>query len=289
MQKRKLMIATLAALSVSISTTFGVMALSADLPKEDNKVKQAVVQEATTETQPATVADAQPAMERIVGLKMGKTSYTGYDGEQFTIKVDANTNKKVSFTSTNKKVATVSAKGEVKLVAKGKAKIVAAVDGEKAECSVNVKKFVGNNIKDSTMKKIASEIGCQVDYAYPESTIMCSAYSFAYAYYQVNGTAITPGSVWTTGGCNWSGGTYIHCSSAEEMLATIKAQIDKNRACVGLLSTGSAYTHYVTFYSYTGSGTTLSDFKVLDPWDGTLATGSGYDYSGDGYDVVVID
>ncbi|MCR5653844.1 MAG: Ig-like domain-containing protein [Ruminococcus sp.] len=286
MQKRKVMIATLAALTVSISTTFGVMALSAELPiKEDT---QAIVQTATTEKVQETVAEAAPAIERIVGLSLGETKISGNEGEKVTLKVDANTNKKIKFTSSDKKVATVSSKGVVSFKSKGKAKISAKVEGEEAVCNVNVKEFIGNNISDGTMSKIAAEIGRQTDYAYSESTIMCSAYSFAYAYYQVTGTAITPGSVWTYGGCNWAGGSYLHCSSAEDMLATIKAQLDKNRACVGLLSTGSAYTHYVTFYGYTGSGTTLSDYKVLDPWDGNLTTGSGYSYSGDGYDVVTI-
>ncbi|MBR1730972.1 MAG: Ig-like domain-containing protein [Ruminococcus sp.] len=283
MQKRKLMIATLAAVTVSISTTFGVMALSAEPLKAD--VSKAVVQE---ETVPETVASAKPAIERIVGLSIGETKISGDEGEKITLKVDANTNKKIKFKSTNNKVATVSSKGIVSLKSKGNAEIVAEVEGEKAVCKVNVKEFIGNNISDNTMAKIASEIGCQTDYAYADSTIMCSAYSFAYAYYQVIGTAITPGSVWTSGGCNWNGGTYVSCSSAEEMLAMIKSQLDRNRACVGLLSTGAAYTHYVTFYGYTGDGTTLSDFKILDPWDGTLATGADYSYSGDGYDVVII-
>ncbi len=286
MQKRKVMFATIAALTVSISTTFGVMALSAELPKQE--VKQAVVQKAPTEKVQETVAEANPAIERIVGLTFGDTKVSGNEGEKVTLKVEANTNNKIKYSSSDSKVASVSSKGVVTFKAKGKAKVYAKVDGEKAVCNVNVKEFVGNNISDNTMSKIAAEIGCQTDYAYSESTIMCSAYSFAYAYYQVTGTAITPGSVWTGGGCNWAGGSYLHCSSAEDLLATIKSQIDQNRACVGLLSMGSSYTHYVTFYGYTGSGTTLSDFKILDPWDGNLTTGAGYSYSGDGYDAVII-
>jgi len=288
MQKRKLFIATLAALSVSMSTTFGVMALSADFPNQGISSKSVVANQTEPQVE-ETVAEAEPAIDRIVGLELSDNKVSGDEGEQFTLKVEANSNEKIKFTSTDKKVATVSSKGVVTLKSKGNAKIVAEVEGEKSVCKVNVKEFVGNNIKDSTMANIADEIGCQVDYAYGESTIMCSAYSFAYAYYQVTGTPLSPGSVWTYGGCNWNGGTYIHCSSAEDMLSQIKAQIDQNRACVGLLSTGSAYTHYVTFYGYTGDGTTLSDFEVLDPWDASLTTGAGYSYSGEGYEMVVID
>ena len=285
MQKRKLTIAVIAALSVSMSTTFGVMALSTDFSKTE---KPAIVQEAS-ETVEETTAAVESSIDRIVGLDIKGAKITGDEGEKVSLKVEANTNQKVEFVSTDKKVATVNSKGVVNLKSKGSAKIVAKVDGEEDVVNVNVNEFRGNNISRSTMAKIAGEIGCQVDHAYPESTIMCSAYSFAYAYYQVKGTPITPGSVWTGGGCNWAGGTVIHCSSAEEMLATIKKQLDQNRACVGLLSMGAAYTHYVTFYSYTGNGTTLSDFMILDPWDGTITRAEGkYTYSGEGYDVVVI-
>ncbi|MBR2109435.1 MAG: Ig-like domain-containing protein [Ruminococcus sp.] len=285
MQKRKLTIAVIAALSVSLSTTFGVMALSTDFSKTE---KPAIVQEAT-ETVEETTAAVESSIDRIIGLDIKGAKISGDEGEKVSLKVEANTNDKVKFTSTDKKVATVNSKGVVNLKSKGSAKIVAQVNGEKDIVDVKVNEFTGNNISKDTMAKIAKEIGVQVDHAYPESTIMCSAYSFAYAYYQVKGTPITPGSVWTGGGCNWAGGTVIHCSSAEEMLAAIKKQLDQNKACVGLLSFGSAYTHYVTFYKYTGSGTTLSDFSILDPWDGWMGNAAdGHAYSGAGYDVIVI-
>ena len=285
MQKRKLTIAVIAALSVSLSTTFGVMALSTDFSKTE---KPAIVQEAT-ETVEETTAAVESSIDRIIGLDIKGAKISGDEGEKVSLKVEANTNDKVKFTSTDKKVATVNSKGVVNLKSKGSAKIVAQVNGEKDIVDVKVNEFTGNNISKDTMAKIAKEIGVQVDHAYPESTIMCSAYSFAYAYYQVKGTPITPGSVWTGGGCNWAGGTVIHCSSAEEMLAAIKKQLDQNKACVGLLSFGSAYTHYVTFSKYTGSGTTLSDFSILDPWDGWMGNAAdGHAYSGAGYDVIVI-
>lgn len=285
MQKRKLTIAVIAALSVSLSTTFGVMALSTDFSKTE---KPAIVQEAT-ETVEETTAAVESSIDRIIGLDIKGAKISGDEGDKVSLKVEANTNDKVKFTSTDKKVATVNSKGVVNLKSKGSAKIVAQVNGEKDIVDVKVNEFTGNNISKDTMAKIAKEIGVQVDHAYPESTIMCSAYSFAYAYYQVKGTPITPGSVWTGGGCNWAGGTVIHCSSAEEMLAAIKKQLDQNKACVGLLSFGSAYTHYVTFYKYTGSGTTLSDFSILDPWDGWIGNAAyGHAYSGAGYDVIVI-
>lgn len=150
-----------------------------------------------------------------------------------------------------------------------------------------VKNKEKNSIKESDIGKIAREAGCQIQNEYPESKVMCSAYAWTYAYRQVKGKARTPGSFWY-GGCTWDGGTYSYCSSREGMLKMIKAQLDKNKACVGLLSTSTSSTHYVTFYGYTGSGESLADFKILDPWDGSFKSGSSYGYS-NGYDVVTVD
>ena len=273
MKNTKTIVAAALSVATVLTTTISVMALGSDTTDEDPR---------PSKTQPAV-----KVVEKEVKLILNRTKLKGTEGKKVTLKSSTNSDEKVTYRSTNKKVATVSKKGVVKLVSEGSAKIVAETDGVKAVCKVNVDPVPGNSIKDSTMADIASEIGCQTDYAYGESTIMCSAYSFAYAYYQVTGTAITPGRVWC-GGCTWTGGSYLHCGSAENMLSTIKEQLDQNRACVGLLSMGSSATHYVTFYGYTGDGTTLSDFKILDPWEGNLTTGDGYGYSYDGCDVVVI-
>ena len=50
---------------------------------------------------------------------------------------------------------------------------------------------------------------------------------------------------------------------------------------------GGSSQHYVTFYDYEDKGDQLSDFKILDPWDGNLTTGAGYGYSY-GYHVVTV-
>ena len=213
------------------------------------------------------------------------------------VKLNTETNAEgydVTYSSTNKKVATVSENGVVKLKKSGKAKIIASCNGVEKVCKVTVKpkahifKDERNTIKDKTMSSIASQIGCQTNYAYASSSIMCSAYSYAYAYYQVTGQLRTPGSFWYGGGCTWAGGTYSRYGSREAMLSAIKSSLDKNKACVGLLSTGRSSTHYVTFYGYTGNGDTLSDFKILDPWNGNLTTGAGYGYSYTGYHVVTV-
>ena len=129
------------------------------------------------------------------------------------------------------------------------------------------------------------KVGCQTDRVYYSSSIMCSAYSFAYAYKQVTGDYITPGRVWSYGGCTWTGGTYRRYSSKADMLSRIKTEIDNNKACVGYMAT-SAGPHYVTFYSYTGDGADMSDYVVLDPWDGKIKNASEFGIYG--YHVVTI-
>ena len=223
-------------------------------------------------------------------IKLNKEKESKEAGEKFSINAKTNYDGyEPTFYSTDKKVATVTKEGKVTCKNAGKTKIVAECNGIKSVCKVNVEpKFVGNSIADSKMSSIAGAIGWQTQHAYPQSTIMCSAYSFAYAYYQVTGTLRTPGSFWYGGGCNWNGGTYHRLGSSSAMLSKIKSELDQNRACVGLLSMRSSSTHYVTFYGYTGDGTSLSDFKILDPWEGNLTTGAGYGYCYLGYHVATV-
>ncbi len=213
-------------------------------------------------------------------------------GNKFKINADVNYDSyKPVFYSTNKKVAIVKENGKVTCKKPGTVKIVAECNGIKDICNLTVKKnksTVMYYITDSKMSEISSKIGCQTQLAYPSSTIMCSAYSFAYAYYQVTGTMKAPGAFWFGDGCNWNGGTYRRFGSSADMLNTIKSEIDNNRACVGLLSCGTSSTHYVTFYGYTGDGTSLSDYKILDPWDGKITTGADYGYCYLGYHVATV-
>lgn len=214
-----------------------------------------------------TVKNSKSATVKVVGRAVGtKNIYINTEYAKFTSKNNVSTMK-------------------VKGTRRGSTTIKVKINGVTLSLKVKIEK---NPITDETMAGIARQIGWQSQYNYEDSSVMCSAYSFCYAYYQVKGKKITPGSVWCPGGCMWLGGTYTHYSSASGMLKAIKTSLDKNQACVGLLSIGNAYTHYVTFYDYTGSGTSLSDFKILDPWDGNLTTGEYYGYSY-GYHVVTID
>ena len=236
---------------------------------------------AVSSTTDTTKQDEDPVLK----ISLSKKSAKVKEGKKF--KLNAKTTKKdttVTFRSTNKKVAVVSRNGLVKTKNPGKVNIVAQCEGVKSVCKVRVTE-VGNSITTDTMRKIGERVGWQRQGRYYSSSIMCSAYSFAYAYRQVTGTYISPGSVWYGDGCTWTGGTKTNYSSASSMVSAIKSEIDQNNACVGLMSTRGS-THYVTFYSYEGDGKNLSDFNVLDPWDGKIKNASEFGYWS--YQVVTI-
>ena len=72
-------------------------------------------------------------------VKLNKTKATIYVGKTVTLKVK-NTKKKVKWSTSNKKVATVTKKGKVKGKKAGKATITAKVGKKKYQCKITVKK-----------------------------------------------------------------------------------------------------------------------------------------------------
>ena len=72
-------------------------------------------------------------------VKISKTKKTLNVKETFKLKVK-NTKKKIKWSSSNKKVATVNSKGKVTAKKKGKATITAKVGGKKYKCKVKVEK-----------------------------------------------------------------------------------------------------------------------------------------------------
>ena len=71
-------------------------------------------------------------------VKINKTKASIYVGKTVQLKVTG-TKKKVTWKSSNKKIATVTSKGKVKGVKKGTAKITATVSKKKYTCKVTVK------------------------------------------------------------------------------------------------------------------------------------------------------
>ncbi len=72
-------------------------------------------------------------------IKLNKTSITMYTGKTSTLKVSG-TSKKVTWYTSNKKVATVSSKGVVSAKSPGQATITAKVSNKNLKCKVTVKR-----------------------------------------------------------------------------------------------------------------------------------------------------
>ena len=79
-------------------------------------------------------------------VRLNKTSITMYTGQTSTLKVSA-TSKKVTWYTSNKKVATVSSRGVVSAKSSGSATITARVNNKNLKCRVTVKKQTTNNKK----------------------------------------------------------------------------------------------------------------------------------------------
>lgn len=70
-------------------------------------------------------------------IKINKTKYTMNKGEKYTLKISG-TKKKVSWSTSNKKIATINLKGKVTAKKKGKVVITARVSGKKYKCKITV-------------------------------------------------------------------------------------------------------------------------------------------------------
>lgn len=79
-------------------------------------------------------------------IRLNKTSITMYTGQTSTLKVSG-TSKKVIWSTSNKKVATVSYRGVVSAKSSGSATITARVNNKNLKCRVTVKKQATNNKK----------------------------------------------------------------------------------------------------------------------------------------------
>jgi len=86
-------------------------------------------------------------------IKLNATSKTLYKGNTYTLKVSG-TSKKVTWSSSNKSVATVSSKGKVTTKKAGTATISAKVDGKTLKCKITVKN--SNTANDQAVRKAKS-------------------------------------------------------------------------------------------------------------------------------------
>ncbi len=78
-------------------------------------------------------------------VKLNTSKKTLKVGKKYTLKVKG-TKKKVKWTSSNKKVATVNSKGKVTAKKKGTATITAKVGNKKYKCKITVIKTTSSNV-----------------------------------------------------------------------------------------------------------------------------------------------
>lgn len=86
---------------------------------------------------------AAPIQTQAAALKMNRKSITMQTGESKTLKVKTTLKGKIKWSSSNKKVASVSNKGKVKAKKAGTAVITAKIKSQKVQCKVTVKKSGG--------------------------------------------------------------------------------------------------------------------------------------------------
>lgn len=100
-------------------------------------------------------------------VKLNKTKATIYVGKTVTLKLK-NNKKKVKWTTSNKKIATVSKKGKVKGKKAGKVTITAKVGKKKYNCNITVKKTKYKVYK--TQEGKVNKVSCpEFTFKYPKS------------------------------------------------------------------------------------------------------------------------
>lgn len=95
---------------------------------------------------------------KVESVSISSKTKTVTAGKSFTLKLNGNT-QKVSWSSSNSKVASVSSSGKVKGLAAGKATITAKVDNKKFTCTVTVKKKSAKSELDDILSAVKKAYG----------------------------------------------------------------------------------------------------------------------------------
>lgn len=119
-------------------------------------------------------------------------------------------------------------------------------------------------------KSIVSQVGYQTQYKYTDSAAMCGAYCMAYAKSYMDNYTHSATEFWGSSGAIWSGAsTWWARASNWEVLSAAKNAVDNGKPAIVTVNS-SSWQHFLLVISYTGSGTNMQDFTVVDPWDGQI-------------------
>lgn len=165
--------------------------------------------------------EEEPVEEvKIKKISLPKSKLTGYVGEKIvlspTIKPSNATNQKLTYTSSNKKVAKVSSKGVVTLKKKGTVTITCkAKDGSKKKAKVKITVKKAKAASSSTIKIRTTRPAFSSKYYFSSGNI----------YYNYDRYAPTrnsfDGGKYCVGNCTW-----YACGRAWEILAKAKKDVD---------------------------------------------------------------
>lgn len=136
----------------------------------------------------------------------------------------------------------------------------------------------GNTNNQAKFTDVVNRVGCQTRKAYSNWDWMCGAYCVAYARSYLDNNTRYASEFWINNvGANWGagGGSSSKCGNDSQVLASAKNSLDKGRPCV--VTVNSSYgQHYVLAIYYSGSGSQISDFVVVDPWNGAIKSLGNY-------------
>jgi hypothetical protein len=194
-------------------------------------------------------------------IKLNKTKVTLSVGDTVKLKVSG-TKKKVTWKSSNKKIAAVSSAGKVTAKKQGTAKITASVSGKKYTCKVTVKKAVDESnpvqqLKDYIRKNGTLNTGG--NYFISEKTNLESVYSSAGIVYDLDNDEIQFVCILTTD--NGTMTVYMplpYPSTSAEADVTIKLSMGASAYLMASFDS-TTYTNNSTVYFLWISGYLLTE------------------------------
>ncbi len=106
-----------------------------------NRIKNSIVKTAAVTMTAVIVVTSFPVKAVAADIRLNKTKLTLSVGQKKTLTVkNVNQSKKITWSSSNKKIATVSKKGVVTAKSAGNATVTAKVSGKKLKCTIKVNK-----------------------------------------------------------------------------------------------------------------------------------------------------
>ncbi len=115
---------------------------------------------------PSTIPFRESAVAQAASVKLNKKTLTLEVGKSTTLKISGTT-AKVTWSSSDKAVATVNSKGKVTAKKAGKATITATVSKKKYTCTVTVKKAASQAVKKETAATQSATLG-NYKFEYPK-------------------------------------------------------------------------------------------------------------------------